>query len=195
MEAVLRLPAAYPEKEECLRTCLLQLASTYSLERNWNFLGEPFCRVLRMLASFILSFFSVTVTGNVVLKSEDRQAFTVYYGQDYAQRRGDLEADLDSSNAVLVDGLQDLRKINFTYDLNDFESLHADVFKNLGSDVSIESLISVVYTVRANLTDSDSLLPKGKIYGWKLDSNSSPLRSPVRHKKPSRSSLFESSRD
>ena len=56
VDAVLRVPANYPEKEECLRTCLLQLASTYSVNNNWNFLGEEIVHPPKKLFSYTLFF-------------------------------------------------------------------------------------------------------------------------------------------
>lgn len=124
----------------------------------------------------------------------------MYYGQDFAQRRGDFEADIYDTNTVVVNGLQDLRKINFGYDLNDFESLHTDTFKNADSNVSIDSLISVVYTIRVNLDDFirdrriNPLMAKGKIEYWKFEKSSQLIRCSPPPRGPTRPATFEAVR-
>lgn len=84
-------------------------------------------------------YFDLSVTANVVLQSHVDQRFSVFYGQDFADR------SFSFGRVETIRNLGDVAGIDCDFDLNDFEDVFFRNFEN--TEVSILKIVSVVFLI------------------------------------------------
>jgi hypothetical protein len=94
--------------------------------------------------------FDVTVTANAVLRGRANGRYSMFYGQDYG-RRGDFTI---GGAAREVHSLADVDSLPIDFDISDFEDVFFSNFDN--SDVSVHSLVNIVYIVRRYLVNFEA---------------------------------------
>jgi hypothetical protein len=94
--------------------------------------------------------FDVTVTANAVLQGRSNGRYSMFYGQDYG-RRGDFTI---GGAAREVHSLADVDSLPVDFDISDFEDVFFSNFDN--SDVSVHSLVNIVYIVRRYLVNFEA---------------------------------------
>jgi hypothetical protein len=90
----------------------------------------------------------VTTTGNAILEGKgERPSFSVFYGQDYTSdgRRSVIMSDVHQ-----VFDLSDVGGLPTDFDVDSFEGAFNRIFAE-GSQVSVHSLVSVVFLIRRTL--------------------------------------------
>jgi hypothetical protein len=92
----------------------------------------------------------VTVTGNAILEGRgERPTYSIFYGQDYTS---DGRRSVVMSHVHQVFDLSDVRLLPTDFTVDDFEGAFNRIFAE-GSNVSVHSLVSVVFLIRRTLNN------------------------------------------
>jgi hypothetical protein len=93
----------------------------------------------------------LTVTANCVIQGNSKPTFSFWYGMDFGNKDYSMQSDEMESHVTLISSLGDIEKIPTHFSVDEF----ADAFFNFhtDSDVSIHSLVNIVYLARRLLTD------------------------------------------
>ena len=89
--------------------------------------------------------FDVSVTANAILQGNSNNRYSVWYGQDFGGRNFALAAP------EVVRNLGDVANLQTNFTANDFEEIFFGTFEN--TDVSVHSLVNVVYIITRYLDD------------------------------------------
>ena len=125
MSATLRVREGEPDVAGHLRDGFYRLFEVYGAGSPWD----------------------VSVTANVVLRGQSDGRYSVFMGQDFGSR----PRDYGLAPMQVVSRLSDIRDLRTDFGLEDFAE--AFLANHSGSDVSVHSIISVVYLATRVLGD------------------------------------------
>jgi hypothetical protein len=111
----------------------------------------------------------LTITANVILKSNSDHTYSIYFGQSFGGTRAIyLGQKYDEATGVqtqlfsefVVNSPEDLQKIPIHFNTEDFEAIYKRHFSH--SDISVTSVVSLVYLLSAGIDRYDQEHTLGK---------------------------------
>ena len=123
----------------------LRLPASFTRQQKKAELGIAFSELYRTYGP---GYFDVVVTGNAILVGNTRRRYYLFFGQDFS---GFKQREVTLRKAKVVASLGDALNLRTIFTVEEFAEQFRRGFPN--SDVSVHSLVNVVYLVRRYMGD------------------------------------------